>query len=289
MSTLLSYWKKSVVSWTVAKTLYISVPFTWLLPIADRMAREHKGKVVAGGPAVDLVGAPWANETPGYTVYDVLSIHNPFATFTTRGCLRHCSFCAVPQTEGAFRELDTWKPAPIVCDNNLLAASKKHFERVVQSLLPLPFVDFNQGLDHRLLKDWHIDQMRRLNSVKIRFAFDCVAQEAGLLSAIKRVKRAGFKDIGVYVLIGFNDTPQDALYRLELVRSLGVRPNPMRYQPPNALQKNSYVAPGWTELELRRTAKYYSCLRWLDHIPFADYCHAGYDGTDLLTDAGVQA
>jgi len=51
------------------------------------------------------MGAPWADDTPDEAPVDVLRLHNPDATFTTRGCPRACPFCAVPRIEGKFREL----------------------------------------------------------------------------------------------------------------------------------------------------------------------------------------
>ena len=270
-------WKKNIVKWKVGKTLYLSVPFTWLLDEARVLAEEHKGPVLAGGPAVDLIGAPWATETPRKCPYDVLSMHNPLATFTTRGCIRACAFCAVPKIEGGFRELIDWKPAPIVCDNNFFAASHSHIERVIDKLAVFPSVDFNQGLDARILSPWHLDQLKRLQHVKIRFAFDHVNNESAVSDAVNIAKAAGFRDFGMYVLIGFKDTPIDAEYRLETVRSWGIRPNPMRYQPLDALAKNAHVGNGWTDNELKRMTRYYSRLRWLEHIPFADYKDSASD------------
>lgn len=90
-------------------------------------------------------------------------------------------------------------------------------------------------------------------------------------TAVDLCRKRTTKDIGIYVLIGFNDTPKDARYRLELVKSWGIRPNPMRYQPLDTKRKNEYVAPGWTELELARMMNYYAKLRWLEHIPFDDF------------------
>ena len=91
------------------------------------------------------------------------------------------------------------------------------------------------------------------------------------LDAVATARAAGLKNFGVYVLIGFQDTAEDALARLEHVRSLGIRPNPMRYQPLNTPARDSYIAPGWTDFELRRITRYYSRLRWLEHIPYEDY------------------
>lgn len=264
-------WRKGIASWKCGGALYLSVPFTWLLSEARELARQHKGKVIAGGPAVALLGAPWADETPAECPFDTLAMHNPCATFTTRGCPNRCPFCAVPRIEGEFRELPSWKPAPLVCDNNLLTASKRHFRRVINSLMAFREVDFNQGLDARRFTRWHADQIARLRRAKVRFSLDHVGMIGVVDDAVATARAAGLKNFGVYVLIGFQDTAADALTRLEHVRSLGIRPNPMRYQPLDTPARDSYVAPGWTDFELRRTTRYYSRLRWLDHIPFEDY------------------
>jgi len=268
-------WRKGIAAWRCGKTLYLSVPFTWLLGDAETIAKAHNGPVVAGGPAVQLQGAPWATETPETCPFDTLAMHNPCATFTTRGCPNKCAFCAVPKIEGDLVELASWKPAPIVCDNNILAASRPHFERVIDSLMPFPWCDFNQGLDARLLTPWHAGQVARLRGCKVRFAFDHVNMESHVAGAIASAKAAGLREFGVYVLIGFNDTPEEALYRLEKVQEWGIRPNPMRYQPLDATKRDTYVADGWTDYELRRMMRYFSRLRWLEHISYADYRPVG--------------
>jgi hypothetical protein len=268
----MNLWKKDIVSWRLGRSLFLSVPFTWLLTEAEQMAESHRkiGKVFAGGPAIQLMGASWADDYLGYP-FDYLSFHNPLATFTSRGCPNQCSFCAVPIIEGDLHELKEWKPGPIVCDNNFLACSNGHIEKAIDLLSRFPYVDFNQGLDFRILTPWHVDQLRRLQGAKIRFAFDHVNSEDGVKGAVDMCQKAGFKDIGVYVLLGFNDSPSDALYRLEKVREWGMRPWPMRYQPLDAIKKNTFVAPGWTEKELCRIMQYYSRLRFYDWIPFDEF------------------
>ena len=263
-------WRKGIASWQCGKTLYLSVPFTWMLAEAEAMAEAHKGPVVAGGPAVSLMGAPWA-DTPDSCPFDVLSMHNPCATFTTRGCPNRCGFCAVPKIEGDFRELGNWKPAPIVCDNNLLAASRKHFARVIDSLKPFPACDFNQGLDADLFTAWHAGQIAKLKRPMVRFALDSLKDERPVARAVETARAAGLRHFGVYVLIGFKDTPVDALYRLRAVQALKIRPNPMRYQPLDAATKNCYVDKNWTETELRRMTRYFSRLRWLEGVPYEEY------------------
>jgi hypothetical protein len=263
-------WSKDIVNWTCGNTLYISVVFSWDLPKAEALAKQHKKKVIVGGPAAYLNNITWAT-VEKTTPFDVLAMHNPFATFTTRGCPNGCGFCAVPRLEGEFRELPKWKPAPVICDNNLLAASDGHFLKVIDSLMAFPACDFNQGLDARLFTAWHAGQIAKLNKPIVRFAFDHTDREEIVETAILNAKSAGLKDIRVYVLIGWNDTPVDAFYRLEQVRAWECLPNPMRYQPLDTPEKNSYRNPEWSQYEFKRMMRYYSRLNYLGHIPFCEY------------------
>ena len=270
-------WAKSIVYWRPNQaSVRVSVAFTWHLPLARKLCQAYMNDgqtVLAGGPAVSLMPDYLADVASCGGDLPSLHRHNPNATFTTRGCTRQCPFCAVPKIEGEFRELTDWEPAPIVCDNNLLASSRKHFNRVVDRLKPHKGVDFNQGLDVRLLKPWHLERLTELRLVQIRFAWDWTSMESVVMDAIDRTLAAGIPKgrIRVYLLIGYEDTPEDALYRLETLRNKGIRANPMRYQPLDELVKNSYVAPNWTAKELSRMMRYWSRQNWLSKVPYEEY------------------
>ena len=270
-------WHGGLVEWKNNDTAFISVVFSWKLQEAYQKAIWYKSmgyNVVVGGTAVAYNPTYFAGVADVLDTFDnVLTRHNPNATFTTRGCIRKCPFCIVPIIEGEFREIEYFIPKPIVCDNNFLASSKKHFDNVIDKLKPLRGIDFNQGLDARLLNKYMATRLAELDIKFIRLAFDHISTEKRLLSAHKLLLDAGIppKKIRVYCLIGFNDTPDDALYRLELVRKLGSLPNPMRYQPLNASRRNSYIDINWTERELKNIMRYYSRLIYLGHIKFEEY------------------
>lgn len=262
--------------WQEGDSMCISVVFSWRLQKAYQRAifwRKLGYQVKVGGPAVSLQPAMFSGIASVEGECDALWRHNPMATFTSRGCIRRCGFCVVPELEGDIQELTDWEPKPIVCDNNLLACSRRHFDRVVDRVRPLVGIDFNQGLDARLLTWHHADRIAELKLTRVRLAWDHVNLEGSFMWAFKLLRKAGIpkSKIHAYVLIGYEDSPDDALYRLESVRALGIKPNPMRYQPIRAERKNEYVAPGWSEEELRRYMKYWSRLRWYASIPFEEF------------------
>jgi hypothetical protein len=76
----------------------------------------------------------------------------------------------------------------------------------------------------------------------------------------------------VLALIGWNDTPEDALYRLVTLRDvLRVTAFPMRYQSLKSVKYNDYVAPGWTDNELKRMMRYWARQNWFSKIPYDEF------------------
>lgn len=276
-------WPKSIIQWQEKRVAYLSVPFTWMLPAAARMAAEWRFigyDVRAGGPAVDLM--PYFPELRKTGLAELatcggslpaLERHNPEACFTSRGCVRRCSFCAVWRIEPVFEELTDWEPRPIVCDNNLLATSRRHFDRVIDRLAPVPDVDFNQGLDARLLKAHHIERLRDLDLAKVRFSWDSTREEGPVMDAIARVRAAGFpkRRISVYVLVNHGESPAEALHRVETIHAAGSRAFVQRFNPLDTLKRNSYLSPEWTDHGLNRFLNYWNRLRWLESVPFEEY------------------
>jgi len=209
----------------------------------------------------------------GEPIPQALEYHYITATRTTKGCIRKCPFCAVPQIEGKFRELKKWRKGMVLIDNNLLAASKRHFIKVMDHLKKYKWCDFSQGLDSRLLTKWHAEKIAGLSRPTVRLAWDYTSYESSFFQACELLEKAGIpkRKINCYVLIGFNDTPEDALYRLQTIDNQGYVVFPMRYQPLNAKTKNEYVHKNWTDYELKRYMKYWSSKRYFAGIPFEDF------------------
>jgi len=271
-------WSNGIAEWIENDMAFISAVFSWNAQRTYMRCvyfREMGYKVRCGGQAVFQNPAMFSEFDTGGSV-DALFHHNPLATFTSRGCIRKCSFCLVPKLEGELIELDNWPVRPIVCDNNLLATSTAHFDKVINLLLEsgLAGIDFNQGLDARILTAHHATRLAELpRDTIIRLAWDNVAAEQPYLSAFEKLINARVKpqQIRTYVLIGYKDTPEDARYRLEKVRSLGALPNPMRYQPLDAQRRNSYVGENWTNDLLTKYMRYWSNLNKVGGLSFDEW------------------
>jgi len=271
-------WSGGIAEWIECDTAYVSAVFSWSAQKAYMrcVALKASGyRVRCGGPAV-YMNPDMFDEFDTSGTVNALVHHNPNAVYTSRGCIRNCSFCLVPKMEGSLVELDEWEVKPIICDNNLLACSVKHFDKVIDKLLisGIKGIDFNQGLDARILTDHHAKRLSELpKDTIIRLAWDNIATEKLYLSTFQKLIDAGINrsQIRTYVLIGYKDTPEDAQYRLEKIRSLGALPNPMRYQPIDAIKKNAYIDERWNESLLRDYMRYYSRLNWFNGFTFDEY------------------
>jgi hypothetical protein len=268
-------WSGGFAEWTEGNTAFLSVPFTWELQNAHQRAVWLKAAgyhVRAGGPAVSLMPEYLTDVAEIGGEVNALPHHNPNATFTSRGCIRRCPFCAVWRVEGELRELAEWEPKPIVCDNNLLACSMAHFDRVIDRLKPLAGIDFNQGLDARLLTKHHAGRLAELDCM-VRLAWDHIDYGNDFMQAYERLRKAGIPKsrIRVYVLIGYKDKPEDALFRLRTVHNMGIKPNPMRYNPLDSLTRDAYVGEHWSDRLLIAYMRYWANLRFTESVPFSEW------------------
>lgn len=180
--------------------------------------------------------------------------------FSSRGCLRSCTFCAVPRIEG---KLNSEKRSikhliwpghkrVILFDNNFLASSG--WKSVLEEIEELDLrVDFNQGLDARLISERVVKILSRVRIDRfVRLSYDYLGMGPFVERAIKLLKSHGIngRNILVYTLYNFIDTPQNLFIRIKNTLSWGAVSYPMRYQPTNTLSKNKYIAPNWDETRL---------------------------------------
>jgi hypothetical protein len=180
--------------------------------------------------------------------------------FSSRGCIRTCTFCAVPRIEGklsiqeqSIRHL-IWKghKRVILFDNNFLASPA--WEHILDEIEELNLgVDFNQGLDARLMSRRAAKKISVLRTDRlVRLSYDSLEMGPYVEKAINLLKSEGTdaRNILVYALYNFTDNPQDLFIRIKNTLSWGAVSYPMRYQPNNALSKNTHVSPNWDRARL---------------------------------------
>lgn len=262
-------WPKKPFYWDEKTNLHISIPFTWNLKDVKMALCNRdffRDSTIVGGPAVKLMPDYFADlpfvkisqDAPG-----VLQRINPLATKTTTGCPNRCRFCAVPTTEGKLIELDDWPDLPIICDNNLLAASQKHFDRVCDRLEKHSWCDFNQGLDARLLTHYHAARLAKLPKAIVRLACDNTQNKDIWVTAFNTLLSEGMPKsrIRTYVLIGFQSDPDDAWERCIFIESYGTMAFPQWYHPLDITEYNA-VLPchkeyGWSKKDRDRIMQFY--------------------------------
>lgn len=184
--------------------------------------------------------------------------HDYSFVFTSRGCSNKCAYCAVWRIEKERWENPNWKNGIglkkkiMLSDNNLSACSEKHIDEVLLYLASSnKKVLFDNGLDCK----WITPALAaKLSKIKfepsgLRMAFDRIEEDGIFQKAVKILLAAGIKHslIMAYVLFNFLDTPQEALYRMEECKRLGIRPYPQYYEPLNETgARKSFVGKYWT-------------------------------------------
>lgn len=205
-------------------------------PIAD--------KIVKGGTGYGLDNVlPDEIEHiyPDYSIYPKLTKDTAYG-FLTRGCPRHCGFCIVGDKEGLkSRKVadlsEFWRGQKNIelLDPNMLAC-KDRMELLDQLIECKAKVNFNQGLDIRFANEEVAEKLGRVRVKRLHFAWD--NPKDNLIPYFERFTEAYPRKSSstkvVYVLVNFNSTMEQNLYRIYTLRDLGYDPYVMVYDKPHA-------------------------------------------------------
>lgn len=212
---------------------YASCVFTW--NARGRIAVPEEA--IIGGSGVNLsseLPPEVEHIMPDYSLYPGIDFS---MGFTSRGCIRKCPWCIVPEKEGRIRAsasvyefLDRRLHKIVLLDNNFLASPL--WRHTIADLININLeVDFNQGLDIRLVDDETAWCLAQLRTRKLRFAFDDIAYEKAVREGIKALTIQGIpsRRLSFYVLMGFDDD-ETTIERLAILRSYNVDVYPMAYR-----------------------------------------------------------
>jgi hypothetical protein len=238
---------------------------------------NEKGKLkLTGDQKIDAI-------IPDYSMLDTIKYKYPasnsYFAYMTRGCVRKCPFCAVPKIEPFYIDFlpvkkqiqmitDKYgaKKDLLLLDNNVLASQK--FDLIIDEIQEagfykgaklknsLRYIDFNQGLDLRLLTKKKMKRLAELPIYPLRIAFDHMSLKDKYVQKIEWAAEFGFKRLSNYILYNYHDTPEDFYERLrinvELNEKLGTQiySFPMKYVPIDSRDRK-FTGKHWTPRYLR--------------------------------------
>lgn len=189
--------------------------------------RELVGNIERGGTGYKLTNTltdEIEHICPDYALYGL----DYSLGFLTRGCSRNCAWCCVPRKEGNIRthaDLDEFlrHDQVVLMDNNVLAS--EHGIQQIEKLARLGVkVDFNQGLDARLIDD---AVARLLAKVKwlspIRLSCDSQSQMSAVLNAVTLLRWHNARPSKYFVYCLVNDV-SEAMERVKFLKGLNLDP-----------------------------------------------------------------
>ena len=190
--------------------------------------------------------------------------------FLTRGCIRKCPWCIVPKKEGQIKPYQTWQEIKrpdsrdiVFMDNNVLAC-QHGLEQIEDMGGKNVRVDFNQGLDARLITDDVAKMLSKLKWIRqIRMSADTDAMLDVVLTAIYRLGEYGVKPYKVFVYVLVQDV-ESAERRVIALRKVGADPFAQPYR--------DFTANTEPPLEQRRFARWVNDKAIFKTVPtFAEY------------------
>ena len=199
---------------------------------ASILFEKNKSKYLAdeyGGPAFPDVCLPNEVEKmkPDYSLFGL----DYSLGYTFRPCFRKCEFCKVNKMKHPdsdhhsiweFHDL-RFKKICLLNNNTFFDKQwKETFEEIWDAKLTV--VDEN-GYDLRLMDEEKADALRRTKfQGKIHYAWDLMENERQILNGLKIAPKGT-----VYVLIGYDTTEAEDIYRVQKIVELGHDPYIMPY------------------------------------------------------------
>ena len=209
--------------------VYISSPFKSANKHIDYSFMFPCAKIEYGGYGFNNKILPYEIEhiMPDYSLFDCKYSMG----YTTRGCIRSCYFCIVPEMEGKIKKAshpsEFWNPVHntiMFLDNNWLALPK-WFDETSQWVLDHDLTLMEHGMDIRLVTEKNIDRIRALRiKPYYKFAYDSSEMSCLIIEKLKLLKEHGFnlkQEVSFYVYLNSDQEFDNALHRCKLLKEHG--------------------------------------------------------------------
>ncbi len=203
-------------------------------------------EVVRGGTGYDIRSRlPEDMERSTAMDYSIYPQYEFSIQFFSRGCIRHCPFCLVHDKEGLIHPVEPLQLNPNgkhieVLDNNFFANPEWKF--AVDFLLATKQKVNLHGVDIRIMNEEQAFWLNKLplhKNVHIAWDLPQIDLTDKLREVIRYIKPW---KLMCYVLVGFNSTIEQDMYRIERLRELGIKPFVMPYRDfENKTQPSQYA------------------------------------------------
>lgn len=226
--------------------------------------------VIRGGSGYDIKSRlPQEIESSLAMDYSLYPMYNFSVQFFSRGCIRRCPFCLVREKEGYIHPVEPVEMNPNgewieVLDNNFFA--NPEWKSAVGYLMKQSQPVKLHGVDIRIMNEeqaYYLNKLKMKGTIHIAWDLPEIDLTNRLREMVKYVKP--YK-IMCYVLVGYNSTIEQDLYRIETLRSFGIVPFVQPYRD----FENKRV-PSQYEKDLARWANnkflYKSCKDFRDFSP----------------------
>jgi hypothetical protein len=167
---------------------------------------------------------------PDYTIYPNCDFS---IQFFSRGCIRQCPFCIVRKKEGYIHSVEPMQlnargTRIDVLDNNFFA--NPDWRGAIDWLLAAKQKVNLHGVDIRIMNEeqaYYLNQLPLAKNVHIAWDLPQIDLTDKLREVLHYIK--AWK-LMCYVLVGFNSTVEQDMYRIERLRELGIKPYIMPYR-----------------------------------------------------------
>jgi hypothetical protein len=137
-------------------------------------------------------------------------------------------------------------------------------------------LDFTQGIDARLLTDENINEINRIKTYQIHFAWDFMDQSEAVMRGLELYQKNGKVDKDhrkVYVLTNYDTNHDQNLERVYKLREIGLTPYVMIYDKGKFVNSETHrlypmkkLLKTFTNEQISHFIKCWKLQRWVNNI-----------------------